>query len=298
MLRNAHAHARIGSVGNHRLDISGIKAYFLIEYRIRIAFQRLPICQRLIPLFTFRGVFTSFDILESRFIRGNHTAARAHLYTEVAQSEASFHGQTAHSLSGILHKVARSTAGSHFRHHIERHIFGCHPLTQFTVYRNAHRFGTGLKNTLRSHHHFHFTRTDTESHRTHCAMGRSMRVAAYDCHARQGQSAFRTYHMDNAVLLVHHAEMLQPEVFRIPGKRIHLRLRNRVFNRLVLIVRRRIMVGHTEYLFRAETLNPPCTQSGKSLRTGYFMAIKPVYVKLCRAVFNLLHNVGIPNFIK
>ena len=224
VLRDAHAHTRIGSVGNHRLDVGGVEAYFLIEHGILIAFQCFPVCQRLVPRFAFRSIFASLDVPEGRFVRSNHTAARTHFYAEVAQRKASFHGQAAHRLSGILHKVARSAAGSHFGHHIERHIFGGHPFTQFAVYGDAHRFGTGLQNTLRSHHHLHFARTDAESHRPHCAVSGRMRVTAYNRHARQGQPPFRTHHMDNAVLLVHHAEMLQSKIFRILGKRIHLRL--------------------------------------------------------------------------
>ena len=125
-----------------------------------------------------------------------------------------------------------------------------------------------------------------------------MRITAHNRHTRQSQSAFRTHHMDNAVFLIHHAEMLQTEIFRILSQRIHLHLRNSILDRFILIVRRRIVVGHTEYLFRTETFNTSGTQSGKSLRAGYFMAVKPVYVKLRGAVLNLLHNVGIPNFIK
>ena len=298
MLRDAHAHTRIGAVGNHRLDISGIKAHLLIEDGILLTFQRFPICQRLVPFFPFRSVLTSLDVCKGGFVRSHHTAARTHLYTEITQSEASFHRQTAHSLSGILHKVARSTAGCHFGHHIERHILGSDALAQPAVHRNTHRFGTRLKDTLRSQHHLHLACADAESHRPHGAMSRSMRITAHNRHTRQSQSAFRTHHMDNAVFLIHHAEMLQTEIFRILSQRIHLRLRNSILDRFILIVRRRIVVGHTEYLFRTETFKTSGTQSGKSLRAGYFMAVKPVYVKLRGAVLNLLHNVGIPNFIK
>ena len=298
MLSDSHTHARIGTVCNHRLNICGIKANFFIKHRIVVALQCFPISQCFVPCFTGRSIFTSFYISKSLFIGSNHTTTGAHFYTQIAQRQTSLHCQVTDCFSGILHKISRSTTCCHFRHHIQCHIFRRHSFPQLTVNGNAHRHRTCLKNTLWSHYHLHLARADTESHRSHRTVSRSMRITAHNCHTRQSQSTFRTHHMDNSISLIHHTEMLQTEVLGILSQSIDLGFRDRVFNGFILVVRRRIMVGHTEYLFRTETFDSACTQSGKSLRARYLMTIKTVYVKLRGTIFHFLYHVCIPDFIK
>ena len=224
MLCDTHTHARVGTVCNHRFNIFGSKTDFLVEHCILITLQCFPIGQCLVPCLTLRSIFASFDVLESGLIRSNHTAAGTHLYTQIAQGQTPFHSQTAHSFSAIFHEISRSAAGRHLRHHIQCYIFCRHSLAKFAVDSDTHCLRTGLKDTLRGHYHFHLTRTDTESHCSHRPVGGSMRVTADNGHARQGQPAFRTYYMDNSVLLVHHTEMGQSKLFRILGQCIYLSL--------------------------------------------------------------------------
>ena len=63
-------------------------------------------------------------------------------------------------------------------------------------------------------------------------------------------------------------------------------------------MRRRVVVGHAEYLLRTETTKAAGTQTLESLRTGHLVAVEAVNVKLCRAVLHLLYHVGVPYFIK
>ena len=125
-----------------------------------------------------------------------------------------------------------------------------------------------------------------------------MRVTAYDGHARQRQSALRTYDVDNAVLFVHHTEMGQSKLLGIAGQRIHLCLAHRVFDGLVLVVSRRVVVRHTVDLLWAKALQATTAHTFKSLRTGHLMAIESVDIELSGTIFHLLHHVGIPNLIK
>ena len=92
--------------------------------------------------------------------------------------------------------------------------------------------------------------------------------------------------------------MVQPEVGGVFSQRFHLCTRHRVGNRLVLVVCRRVVVGHTVDFVGTETLDAASTQSGKRLRAGYFVAVQAVDVELCRSVVDDLHNVAVPYFVE
>ena len=129
-------------------------------------------------------------------------------------------------------------------------------------------------------------------------MGRSMRVTTNNCHPRQSQPSFRTYYMNNTISFIHHTEMSQAEIFGILCQSIYLCFRNRILNRFILVMCRSIVIRHTIYMIRTKDFHPACAQSRKSLRTSYFMTIKPVYIKLSRSLLNLLYHMGVPNLIK
>ena len=84
--------------------------------------------------------------------------------------------------------------------------------------------------------------------------------------------------MNHAVIRMRHAKMSQAKLFRITGQRVHLLPGHRVLYGLILIMRRSIVVGHAENLFRPQTFQTTRTHSVESLRTGHFMTVKPVYI--------------------
>ena len=174
MIGNSHSHSRIGSISNHRLNIGSVVTNLFIEHCIFIALQRFPVCESLVPFSPLRCILTSLDIFESYFIGSYHTSTCSHFDTQVTQSKTSFHGQAANSFSCIFHKISGCTACCHFRHHIKCHILGCHTFAQFSVDGNTHGLGASLKNTLRSHYHFYFTGSDTESNCSHRSVSRRM----------------------------------------------------------------------------------------------------------------------------
>ena len=125
-----------------------------------------------------------------------------------------------------------------------------------------------------------------------------MGVATYNGHARQAQTTFWAHHMDDTILRVHHSKMVQAKIFSIFRQCINLLLRNWVFYWLILIMGRCVMIWHTENLCRTETFQSSLSHSSKSLRTCYLVAIQTINVKLRRAIFHLLHHMGIPYFVK
>ena len=125
-----------------------------------------------------------------------------------------------------------------------------------------------------------------------------MRIAAYNGHSGQRETSFGSYHVDDAVLRIHHAEMCQTEFLGICGKCINLRLTDRIFDRLVLIVSGCIMVGHAEDTVGAEAFQSSRTHSFESLRRCHLMTVKPIDIKLFGTSVNILYYMTVPNLVE
>ena len=109
---------------------------------------------------------------------------------------------------------------------------------------------------------------------------------------------FRSDDVDDAVVRVHHSEVSESEVFAVFGECVHLFTRNGVFDGFVLVVGRCVVVGHTENLLRAETLESAAAHSLESLRAGHLVSIEAVNIELVGTVFHVLHHVLVPDFVK
>ena len=274
------------------------KREFLVEHGIVAALQRLPVGHTTLPLLALRRKLAPFQIGESGLVGGNETASGTHLDGEVAEGQASFHRHVAHHVARILHEIARGTAGGELRHQIERHVLGRHALSQRAVDADAHRLWLLLQNALRGHDHLYLRRSDAESHGTHGPVGRGVRVAADNGHARQREALLRAHHMDDAVVGRHHAVVGQSELAGITLQRVHLLLRHGVGDGFVLVVSGRVVVGHAVNLSRTEALQTARTQTVESLRRCHLVTIEPVNIKLCGTVGHNLHHVLVPYLVE
>ncbi len=90
---DVHAHARIGAVGDHRLQRVGIERDGRIIGRALIGRQRLPVGQLPVPILALRREFAAGNLLEGLLIRRNHAGARAAFDRHVADRHALFHRQ-------------------------------------------------------------------------------------------------------------------------------------------------------------------------------------------------------------
>ena len=104
--------------------------------------------------------------------------------------------------------------------------------------------------------------------------------------------------MDDAVILRHHTEMRQSEVGCILRQHIHLLFRYRVFDGLILIMRRCVMIRHTEDLLRTETFQSPGPHALKGLGRSHLMTIEPVDIQLRGTVLDLLDHMFVPYLIE
>ena len=113
-----HCHTRIGSVGNHWIDILCVKCNFTVEHCIFIAFQGFPIRQCLVPRLAFRSKIGTFYIIERGFIWSNHTTTSTHFDRKIAKCQTAFHAHISHHFARIFHKITCCTACGKLHHHI------------------------------------------------------------------------------------------------------------------------------------------------------------------------------------
>ena len=104
--------------------------------------------------------------------------------------------------------------------------------------------------------------------------------------------------MDDTIALVHHTVMRQSELGGILGQCVDLFLGYRVLDGLVLIVRRGVMVRHTEYLLGTETLQTTGAQAVEGLGRSHFMTVESVDIQLCGTVVHLLDDMPVPDLIE
>ena len=139
----------------------------LVELGIRIAIQLTPLVHLLIPSLTSRSELTVFQVGESHLVWSDHTATGTHLDREVTDGQTLFHRRVADRLTGILHEITRSAAGTHPANDIEGDILCGHTRLTLAVDRDTHRFRFTLHDALRSQGHLYLAGTNTKGDRTH-----------------------------------------------------------------------------------------------------------------------------------
>src|SRR5574344_1465599 len=108
-----------------------------------------------------------------------------------------------------------------------------------------------------------------------------MRVATNDGHTWQRQTFFWTHYMNNTIVLRHHTIMCQTEIGSILCQCVHLLLRYRIFDWLVLIMSWSMMVRHAIDMVRTEAPQSSFPHTCKCLRRSHLMTIQPVKIQLC-----------------
>ena len=125
----------------------------------------------------------------------------------------------------------------------------------------------------------------------------SVGVATHNSHARQGKSLLRPHHMNDAVVFRTHCKVLDTKLLAVGFQRLHLFTPHRVVDYL-LLVGRRVVVGHRHHVVWTEHLDVFVSQRIERLWACHFMCIQAVDVQLRWSILHILHHMGIPNFIK
>ena len=145
---NANAHSWVRTIRNTRFYIFCFKIQFLVKHGIITALQGSPISQSLIPFFTFRSVFLTFYILESRLVWCYESTTSPHLDGKITQSEPTFHRHFPDGLSAILHEIPRCSRSGELTHQIKSHILGGNSFLQRAIDIDTHRLRFLLQDTL------------------------------------------------------------------------------------------------------------------------------------------------------
>ena len=103
--------------------------------------------------------------------------------------------------------------------------------------------------------------------------------------------------MDDAVVLRAHRKVADAELLAIGGKRLHLLASDGVVDAFLLVAWR-VVVGHSEDVVGAESLDAFIAKRVESLRTRHLVRIQTVDIKLCWPVLYILHDMHIPYLIK
>ncbi|OAV74871.1 hypothetical protein Barb7_01574 [Bacteroidales bacterium Barb7] len=199
LFADAHAHAGVGSVGDHRFDVFGMEEDFLVKGGIGVGVEFAPFGEFPFADFAAGGKFATVEVVESDLVRGNHAAACTHFDGEVADGEAVFHRGVADGFTGVFDEVARCAAGGHSADDVEGDVFGGYARTEAAVNSDAHGFRLALHNALGGEGHFHFAGADAEGDGSHGTVGGGVGIAADDGHARLSQSCFWADDVDDAV---------------------------------------------------------------------------------------------------
>ncbi len=129
-------------------------------------------------------------------------------------------------------------------------------------------------------------------------MSRSVAVAAHYSVAWKRKSVLRPYHVYDSILGMTQSEQCKPELIGIAQKSFNLLARNWIGNGLILMHSGHIVIGRAYRTLGSEHLQSTTAKSVKCLRCRHFMTVVPVDIKLCRATFNDIYRMGVPNLVK
>ena len=125
-----------------------------------------------------------------------------------------------------------------------------------------------------------------------------MRVAADKGHARERETALGTHNVNDAVVVLAHAEVAETELFGVLCQRLHLSATNGVLNGLILIVGGGVVVGHAIDLLGTEAFDAAVAHTLECLRRRYLVGIETIDVELGWSIGYNLHHVGVPYLVK
>ena len=150
------------------------------------------------------------QVVDRRVVDGDQSGARAGLDAHVADRHPTFHREVADRVAPILDHVAGAAAGAEARDDGQGDVLGRHARLDGALQRHGHRLGLLLGECLGREHVFDLTGADPEGQRAEGAVGRGVRVAADDRHARLGHAEFGSDHVDDALVLMARGKTVMP----------------------------------------------------------------------------------------
>jgi len=293
-----HDHARARAPADLRRQRGRVDRDFAVEFRAGIALQRLPEGDGLVQRRAARGVglVAGGDVLERRFVGGDHAGARAGFDGHVADRHAAGHVERPDGLAGIFQHAARAARRADLADQAQDEILGADPFAGPARERRPHRAASALPQRLRGQHVLDLAGADAERQRPERAVRGRVGVAADDRQPRQGQAQLRRHDVHDARGGVADAEQLQAEFRAVLLERVDLRLRDPVHD-VLGIDRRDVVVDGRHVQLGTAHLAPRQPQPVERLRARHFMDELAVHVQQRRTVRFLADHVPRPDFV-
>ena len=240
---DGHPHAGVGAVGDHRGDVGGVEAVFLVENRVGIAVKFAPAGRGPVESGALRRAFAAAEVVERGLVGGDHAAPRPAFDAHVADGHAPLHREGADRVAGEFDEIARAARSGQPGDDVEDDVLGFDARPKRPVHGDAHAPRLGLDDALAGEDHFDLRRPHAERHGAQRPVRRGVAVAADDGHARLGEAQFGTDDVHDALPGVAHAEMLDAEPGAVGRQRFDLPPRFRLGDRQVLVDGGDVVVG-------------------------------------------------------
>ena len=269
--RNGDAHARVGSVGDHRLEHRGVDGDRLVVLRAVVRRERLPPLHGGIPRVPLGHVTPAVQVFEGRVVGRDEAGTGPCLDRHVADRHALLHGQRADRLAAVFEDMAGAAAhpdaGDQRQDDVLRRDAGAEP--SIDPYLVGPR--PTLEQALGGQDHLDLAGSDPEGQRTEGSMRAGVAVAADDRHARLGQPELRADDVHDALVRTPQAVQRNAELPAVRGQLVDLGRGELVEDRQAARVSWDAVVGRGDGPLGMAHLEPALPQTGERLGTGDLM---------------------------
>src|SRR5690554_6777024 len=157
--------------------------------------QCSPISNCRIPMLRLRRVRAPLNIIDRGIVDSDHSCPRTCLNRHIAQRHATFHAQAAYRRSCELNSVTSPSCSTDSADNSQRHIFGCHTLTELAFNSNLHGLRFLLHETLSRQHMLDLRGSNPMCQSAKGAICTGVRVSANNGHTWQCSPLLRPHHV-------------------------------------------------------------------------------------------------------
>ena len=251
---------RAGAPGHGRLDLFALDAEHMVEHRVIIRPQRLPVTLRHLPGAALRRGGAALHIGKRLLVRRDKTRAGAAFDGEIAERHPGFHRQRADGLAAVFDDIAGAAGRAGDRDDMEGKVLRRDALAQAAGHLDGHVQHLPGPERLRGEHMLDLGRADAVRECTEGAVRGRMAVTADDGHARLGAPLLGADDMHDTIVDIAHREVLDAVLGDVARQRLELVARFGILHARKaerLVLGRRVVIGN-----RKGQLRPAHTAAG------------------------------------